>query len=67
MNKEQMPLYAAALAVLAVVLVFAGVSVETLLVTGVVLVCPVMMFFMMRGMGRRDSASHDGQDKHSHD
>jgi hypothetical protein len=31
-------------------LVWAGVPADTLLVAGLVLMCPLMMFFMMRGM-----------------
>ena len=50
MKREQLPLYALALAVLIVGLVFAGVPVGTLVVLPFVLACPLMMFFMMRGM-----------------
>ena len=50
MKKEQMPRYAMALAVLIVGLAFAGVPLSTLLVLPLLLACPLMMMFMMRGM-----------------
>jgi hypothetical protein len=51
MKREQLPLYAIALAVLVVGLVYAGVPLGTLVVLPLVLACPLMMLFMMRGMG----------------
>jgi hypothetical protein len=51
MKREQMPLYAIALAVLVVGLVYAGVPLGTVVVLPLILACPLMMFFMMRGMG----------------
>ena len=65
MNKEQLPLYAVALAVLVVGLVFAGVPLSTLLVLPIVLICPLMMFFMMRGSDHRNSPRDE--DDHEHD
>ena len=65
MNREQLPLYAIALAVLVVGLVFAGVPVGTLIVLPLVLACPLMMFFMMRGMdqgGSHPSPHRDHRD-----
>jgi hypothetical protein len=61
MKREQMPLYAIALAVLIVGLVYAGVPLGTLVVLPLILVCPLMMLFMMRGMGGMDrgGANHD--------
>lgn len=50
MKRQDLPLYALALAVLIVGLAFAGVPMGTLLVLPLVLACPLMMFFMMRGM-----------------
>ena len=50
MKREQIPLYAIALAVLVVGLAFAGIPVGTLIVLPLLLACPLMMFFMMRGM-----------------
>ena len=54
MKREQMPLYAIALAVLIVGLVYAGVPLGTLVVLPLILVCPLMMLFMMRGMTGMD-------------
>lgn len=51
MKREQLPLYAIALAVLIVGLVYAGVPLGTLVVLPLILACPLMMMFMMRGMG----------------
>ena len=62
MKREQLPLYALALAVLIVGLVFAGVPVGTLVVLPFVLACPLMMFFMMRGMDHGGSPrTHDDE------
>lgn len=58
MKREQLPLYAIALAVLIVGLVYAGVPLGTLAVLPLILVCPVMMWFMMRGMSR-GGMNHD--------
>jgi hypothetical protein len=60
MRREQLPLYAIALAVLVVGLAFAGVPVGILLVLPLILLCPLMMIFMMRGM------NHGGTN-HDHD
>jgi len=60
MKREQLPLYALALAVLIVGLVFAGVPIGTLVVVPLFLACPLMMMFMMRGMGGMDHGGmHD--------
>ena len=63
MKRENLPLYAIALAVLIVGLAFAGVPLGSLLILPLILVCPLMMMFMMRGMGGMDhgSSSHDHQ------
>ena len=63
MRREQLPLYALALAVLIVGLAFTGVPVSTLLVLPLVLVCPLMMVFMMRGMDHGTHHEHDQQDR----
>ena len=63
MKREQLPLYAVALAVLIVGLAYAGVPLGTLLVLPLILACPLMMLFMMRGMGGMD---HGGTN-HDHD
>lgn len=72
MRREQLPLYAIALAVLVVGLAFAGVPTGTLLILPLILVCPLMMFFMMRGMDhggtRHDHDQQAGQaEVHDHD
>jgi hypothetical protein len=59
MKREQLPLYALALAVLVVGLAFAGVPAGTLVVLPIVLACPLMMFFMMRGMDHGSSSTRD--------
>lgn len=61
MKREQLPLYAIALAVLIVGLAFAGVPLGTLLILPLILLCPLMMMFMMRGMDHGDSG-HDHSD-----
>ena len=63
MKREQRPLYAIAAAVLVIGLVFAGVPLIFLLL----LACPLMMVFMMRGMDHGGSMKHsqdDTQDRH---
>lgn len=69
MKREQLPLYAVALAVLIVGLAFAGVPAGTLIVLPLILACPLMMFFMMRGMDHgtpRDSADRHHETPHTH-
>jgi len=57
MNKDKYPVYGIALIAGAAVAVWAGLPVSLLLF---LLVCPLMMFFMMRGM-------HGGQGHGGHD
>ena len=59
MKREQLPLYAVALAILIVGLAFAGVPAGTLIVLPLILACPLMMFFMMRGMDHGTPREHD--------
>lgn len=71
MKREHLPLYAIALAVLIVGLAFAGVPLGTLLVLPLILVCPLMMIFMMRGMdhdgtGHEDDKPAGQADLHNH-
>jgi fatty acid desaturase len=70
MKREQLPIYALALAVLIVGLAATGVSVTSLIVPLLVLACPVMMFFMMRGMHGgthgRSSPDRGEQQRHEH-
>jgi fatty acid desaturase len=48
--KQQLPMYALALAVLIIGLAAVGVAVTTLLFGLIVLACPLMMMLMMSGM-----------------
>jgi hypothetical protein len=58
MRREQLTLYAMALAVLIVGVVYAGVPIGTLVVLPLILACPLMMIFMMRGMGGMNRGNH---------
>ena len=49
MNRNYMP-YVAVAALLVAALAVAGVSISTVVPFAVVLVCPLMMVFMMKGM-----------------
>lgn len=60
MKKEQLPSYAMVLVVLIVGLAVAGVPLSTLIVVPLVLACPLMMFFMMRGMHHGGSPHGEG-------
>lgn len=51
MKKEQLPRYVIAAAVVIAGLALAGVPTSSLLFVPLVLACPLMMVFMMRGMG----------------
>ena len=51
MRTRNYGLYAIAIAVVVVGAIWAGLPMSTLAVFGFILVCPVMMFLMMRGMG----------------
>jgi hypothetical protein len=58
-NNRNFGLYAIAIAIALVGALALGVPLGTLAVLAIVAVCPLMMFFMMRGM-------HDGNDMHGH-
>jgi len=64
MKRQQWDLYAVALAILVVGLVWAGVPASTLLIAALVLVCPLMMMFMMRGMNHGQPGGQDDPDHH---
>ena len=67
MKRQQLPLYAIALAILVVGLAFAGVPVQTMLFGLIVLACPLMMMFMMGGHGGHGGSGQDGHsDQHHH-
>jgi hypothetical protein len=59
MRRQQWGQYAVALAILVVGLAWAGVPVSSLLIAGLVLVCPLMMLVMMRGMHGGDMSGGD--------
>jgi hypothetical protein len=62
MKRQQWGLYAVALAILIVGLVAVGVPASTLLIASLILVCPLMMFVMMRGM--HGGEGHSGHGEH---
>lgn len=62
MKREQLPGYAMVLVVLIVGLAFAGVPLSTLLILPLVLACPLMMFFMMRGMDHGGTTQGHGDE-----
>ena len=57
MNKDKYPMYALALVATAGIAVWAGLPLASLLL----LICPVMMFFMMRGMMGGTSGGQRGE------
>lgn len=59
MKSQQWGLFAVALALLIVGLVWLGVPASTLVFAAIALSCPLMMIVMMRGM-------HGGQSGHGH-
>jgi hypothetical protein len=70
MNKRNYGLYAVAVAIAVVGALALGVPVGTLGFLAVVLVCPLMMLFMMRGMhgghGQNPTGEDDRTTPHDH-
>jgi hypothetical protein len=64
-NQRNYGLYAVAVAIAVVGALALGVPVATLFFLAIVLACPLMMFFMMRGMHGQDM--HGGHDQHRDD
>lgn len=62
MNQKQMINTAVIAGVVLVVLVIAGLPFEYLGFLVLIVACPLMMFFMMRGMNRGGVESHDHDD-----
>lgn len=60
-------MYAVALAIATVGALWLGVPLATLALLAVVLVCPLMMMFMMRGMHGRESGGGDQGRGHTHE
>ena len=58
MNNRNYGLYAVALAIVVVGALWLGLPLGTLALLGLVLVCPLMMIFMMRGMHGGESDQH---------
>jgi hypothetical protein len=64
MKNRNYGLYAVAIAIVVVGAIWAGLPISTLAVFGLVLVCPLMMFAMMRGMGGSGMGGmHGGGDR----
>ena len=66
MNNRNYGLYAVALAIVVVGALWLGVPVGTLALLGLLLVCPLMMVFMMRGMHGGGHEPPPGTDEHRH-
>ncbi|MCX5613284.1 MULTISPECIES: DUF2933 domain-containing protein [unclassified Streptomyces] len=64
-NNKNYGLYVIALAIALVGSLALGVPIGTLAVLLIALACPLMMFFMMRGMDHDDSA--EKRDPHDHE
>jgi hypothetical protein len=73
MNKRNYGLYAVALAIVVVGAMALGAPLATLVWLALVVACPLMMFFMMRGMHGQDMhgghghADRDEDPLHKHD
>ncbi|MFJ8962697.1 DUF2933 domain-containing protein [Lentzea sp. NPDC102401] len=68
MKRQHLGLYAIALAIVIVGLLFAGVPLQTMLFGLLVLACPLMMMFMMRGHGGgSDQQEHEHHTTGPHD
>lgn len=65
MNDKNYGLYAVALAIAFVGALALGVPLGTLALLAIVVACPLMMFFMMRGM--HGQGMHGGHDQHRDD
>ncbi|MFF5156001.1 DUF2933 domain-containing protein [Streptomyces sp. NPDC000348] len=61
-DKRNYGMYALAAAIVVVGALIVGASLESLVWLALVAACPLMMFFMMKGM--HGQGMHDGQDRH---
>lgn len=59
MRRDHLPVYTLALALVAAGAIAIGLPVGTLVAILIVLVCPLMLFVIMRGM---DYSGHEGHD-----
>jgi hypothetical protein len=66
--RKNIPVYVLAAAIVIAGLVIAGVPGGALFTLLLLAGCPLMMFFMMRGMGGmgNDDRDHDGHSPHTH-
>ncbi|WP_328840596.1 DUF2933 domain-containing protein [Streptomyces europaeiscabiei] len=64
-NKRNYGMYALAAAIVVVAALVVGASLESLVWLALVAACPLMMFFMMKGMNGQ--GMHDGRDQHRDD
>jgi type III secretory pathway component EscV len=70
MQTKNLPMYVMSAAAVALVAVVAGVPLASFLPFAVLLLCPLMMFFMMRNMGGmhgggEDRSERKGSDDHA--
>jgi len=61
MRSNRLPIYALAAAILIVGLVALGMPVGMVFILAILVACPLMMFFMMRGM--HGGGTHGGNDR----
>ena len=64
MQRNRLPTYVAGAAAIAVVLGVAGVRLTALIPFAILLACPLMMVFMMRGMGGMHGGDHEDHTGH---
>jgi uncharacterized membrane protein YfcA len=65
-SMKHTPLFVGIAAGIVIGLLLAGASLSALLPWAIILLCPLMMLVMMRGMGH-DSAGHDHRDQQAGD
>ncbi|GGM05916.1 hypothetical protein GCM10010129_56950 [Streptomyces fumigatiscleroticus] len=65
MNKRNYGLYALAAAIVVAAILIVGAPLQNLIWLALVVACPLMMFFMMRGMHGQDMRG--GHDQHRDD
>ena len=66
MHRNQIPIYLVGAAVVGLVLRAAGVPFTSLLPFVILLACPLMMIFMMKGMGGMGAKKSDTEDHTGH-
>ncbi|GAB1339825.1 hypothetical protein ACE1SV_64150 [Streptomyces sp. E-15] len=65
MNKRNYGLYALAAAIVIAAILIVGAPLQNLIWLAILVACPLMMFFMMRGMHGQDT--HSGHEQHRDD